>query len=405
MGRLRIGVIGLGARGETFARQLHHGTDRATLFGLCDLDAERAKCFVEYCGLNGVRCSSDPEAFLAEPEMDGVIVTTPDFTHLDVARLAFRAHKHVYLEKPLEVTAERCREIIRLHRASRGVAFVGFNMRADAARAKAHEILRSGALGQLIHIAGLEELSVPHGAAFTRRFHRFKRQSGGLLNTKCSHDLDLLQWYVGHEHRVRRVVSFGGRNVFLSSKAPARTCPECPPATYRACAYKDRAGFVFPIHGPQPLHKRGQSETYGGSLCAYNAENELVDNQTVLLEWDHGVRGNFNLQLFQQQGHREINVWGELGKLRVEATGPRQVELSLSHTGEVTRCQFPETQGGHGGTDPLMLDRFLDAIERNSPGDSNLEAGLATTLVAEKALESMETGRVVEIEEGEYVAL
>jgi predicted dehydrogenase len=400
----RLGVIGLGARGEAFARQLHAGLGRAELFGLCDTDADRTARFLDYCGLKGVSCFADPEEFLAQPGLDGVIVTTPDFTHLDVARLAFRAHKHAYIEKPLEVTAKRCREIMRLHRASRGVAFIGFNMRAEATRARALEILRSGVLGQIVHIEGLEELGVAHGAAFMRRFHRLKRQSGGLLNTKCCHDLDLLQWYIGHEHRVRRVASFGGRSIFLPGKAPAKTCPECPPATYRACPYKDAPGFVFPIHGPQPFHKTRQAETYGGPLCVYNPENELVDNQTVILEWDHGVRGSFNLQLFQREGHREINVWGEKGKLRVEAAGPRQIEVILSWTGEVTRHQLPEARGGHEGTDPLMLGRFLDAIERGSAGDSGLEAGLAATLVAEKALESLESGRVVKIAAEEYAA-
>ncbi len=398
----KIGVIGLGARAETFTRQLYEAkNERAQLFGVCDIDADRMEKYIRYCGYEKVLTFTDPEEFLNQPGMDAVIITTPDFTHLEVAGMAFKAGKHAYLEKPLDVTAEKCREIMRLHASSGVVAYVGFNLRACRMRMKAREIIRNNIIGKVIHIEGLEQLSQAHGASFMRRFHRKHSQSGGLLNTKCSHDMDILQWLVGHEHKVAKVASFGGVSVFDPAKSPAKFCHECPEEISAGCPYKDKPGFVFPVGGEKPIHKTADLKTYGGDLCVYNREKELIDNQTVILEWDNGVRGNFNLQLFQNKGKREMKVWGEKGLLEIEIGG-KQLAVTLSGTGEIIEYDFPPLSGGHGGTDSSMIGRFISAMDKNGEEDSCLSAGLAATLVAEKANESMKTGKVVAISPEEY---
>lgn len=398
----KIGVVGLGARAETFTRQLYTGQNkRAQLFGLCDIDPDRMKKYMEYCGHENVRTFTNTEEFMNQPDMDAVIITTPDFTHVDVAKMAFKAGKHVYLEKPIAVTAEKCREIMRAHASSGVAAYVGFNLRASRIYAKARQILRSNVIGKVIHIQAQEQLSQAHGASFMRRFHRKRAQSGGILNHKCCHDLDIMQWLIGHEHKVAKVASFGGVSVFDPAKSPAKFCHECPRKIYHECPYKDKAGFVFPVRGEKPIHKTVELNTYGGDLCVYNREKELIDNQTLILEWDNGVRGNFNLQLFQNKGKRELKVWGEKGLLEAEIVD-KQLAVTLSDTGEVIEYKFPHLTGGHGGVDPFMLSRFIAAIDNNGEDESCLSAGLAATMVAEKADESMETGKVVTISPKEY---
>ena len=401
MKRYRIGVIGAGARGESFARSLYAGSDRAGLFGLCDLDGDRLERFVAYCGLANARTFTDPAAFFAEPDLDAVIVTTPDFTHRDVAIQALRAGKDVYLEKPVAPTAAQCRDIIRVQRETGRLVFVGFNLRAAPASQRVKDILGSGLLGQILHVEGLEQLRAAHSASFMRRFHRKRSNTGGILNHKCCHDLDLILWSIGHQHRVVKVASFAGLNVFQPGKAPAKTCRECPPEVYRDCPYKDQAGFVFPVRGDQPIHHR-QADVYGADLCVYNDDKAIFDNQTVIFEWDHGVRGNFNLQLFQARGRRETRIWGERGQL---TAGDGQIRTVLSTSGDTIEHAIPSAgPGGHGGTDPKMLGRFVEAMDRRDPGDSGLAEGLAVTLLAEKAEQSALTGQVMAIAPGEYEA-
>jgi predicted dehydrogenase len=399
--KYRIGVIGAGARAEAFTKPLYEGTDRAELFGICDIDEDRLKKFVGFLGHEKARLFTDPREFFAQKEMDAVVVTVPEFAHKDVAIQAMNAGKHIYLEKAMARTGAECREIIQAHRASGVIAFLGFNLRAAVLYMKVREIVDSGVLGQIVHIAALEQLGQAHSASFMRRFHRRRKNSGGFLNTKCSHDMDILQWMVGHKHRVRRVASFGGLNVFLPKKAPAKFCHECPRDIYNKCPYKDQPGFVFPCFGPAPIHKTRDLDVYGGDLCVYNDDKDLIDNQTVIMEWDNGVRGNFNLQLFQHEGLRSIRIFGEDGLLEA-STSLDAVKVTRSTSGEVISHGLAHRKGGHGGADPMMLGRFIDAIESGGKTDSGLAQGLAATLLAEKADESMMTGKVVEIKPEEF---
>jgi len=398
--RYRIGLIGAGARGETFARQLYKGTDQLELFGVCDIDEDRLAKFCDFCGLSGARRFTNPDEMLRDPTLDAVIVSTPEFTHAAVASAALRAGKHVYLEKPVAQNVADSHRILEATRGSDATLYVGFNMRAGRARQKLKEIVDSGVLGQIVYIEGLEQLSREHGASFMRRFHRHSKNSGGMMNTKCCHDLDQLLWLVGHNNRVARVASFGGCNVFTPNKKPAETCDKCPKEIYDKCAYKAAAGFVFPVSANTSIHHRDRA-FYGGELCVYTDDKDLVDNQTVIIEWANGVRGSMNLQMFANEGVRRTRIFGEFGQAFYTSQGD-MVGLTMADTGKTEEFTFPKLPGGHGGTDPLMLQRFIAAIERGDPGDSGIEQGLAATLLANKADEARLTRRVVEITAEDY---
>jgi len=395
----RVGVIGLGSRAEGFVRQLHAGLPRGRLVAVCEIDEDRLRRFSDHCGLAGVPATTDPEAFFAREDMDAVVITTPDFTHAEMGLRAIAAGKHFYLEKPMDVTPERCRDLLRAHRSSRVRAFVGFNMRVIACYARAKAIVDSGLLGPLVHVAGMEQLDVAHSASFMRRYHRHRARSGGFLNTKSCHDLDFMNWCVGLEHKVVRVASFGGLNVFTPDKAPARRCRECPADIRRACRYRDKPGYVFSGGAKEPPPKVLDPEIYGGDLCVYTDDKSIIDNQTLIMEWDHGVRGNFNLELFQARERRTTQVWGENGVLELDGETIRVVR---SPGGEVIDERPAAADGAHGGADQYMMDLFFDAIERDAEPESGLAAGLAATLVALKAEEAMLARKVVEIAPEEY---
>jgi predicted dehydrogenase len=397
----RIGLIGAGARGETFARQLSQGTERAELFGVCDIDEDRLNKFCDYCGLGDAKRCTDTLAFVNEPGLDAVIITVPEFAHKDVAVAAMKAGKHVYIEKPLAHTLEDCREIIRANRQTRTVAYVGFNRRADAACQELKSLIAGGAVGQVIHISGLDQLKREHGASFMRRFHRKSKNTGGMMNHKCSHDLDIMLWVIGHEHKARKIASFGGTNIFTPDKQPAKCCRECPPQIAEACPYKFQPGYVFPITSKDPLCHR-DSETYGGDLCVYNPDKDIVDNQAVIIEFDNGVRADFRLEMFQAEGRCQIIVWGEKGMVEM-SSHPEQSVRVISSVGHTTCYDFPKNVGLHGGTDAMMIARFVEAMDKGAAHESGLADGLAAAIVGLKADESRLTGRVIEISPEEYI--
>lgn len=405
--RYQIGLIGTGARGETFARQLHEGMPRAALFGVCDIDADRLGKFADYLQLKNTRTWTDPDEFFKQPELDGVIITTPEFTHAEVAMKAMAHGKHIYLEKPIAHTIEASQAILEANRKSKVAAVVGFNLRATPLRQKLKAIIQSGVLGQIVQIDGIEQLSQAHGASFMRRFHRKTAHTGGLLNHKCSHDLDILSWLIGHEHHVTRLASFGGTNVFTPQKKPAEHCSQCPADIWRSCAYKAQPGSVFPITAASPMYHQNQ-QVYGGDLCVYSDDKDIVDNQTVILEWDHGVRGTFQLSLFQHRGGRRNRVVGEKGYAELNevelptSTDRGYLRVVDSDTGDTIEHRAAPRSGGHGGADASMIDRFLDVIEGRGVQDSGLREGHVASVLAIKAEEARRSGTVVNIPRGIY---
>jgi predicted dehydrogenase len=396
--RYKIGVIGLGARGETFARTLYKGTPRTELFALCDIDADRMEKFCDFCELKDAARFTDPAEFFAQKGMDAVIITTPDFTHRDVALQAIAAGKPFYLEKPMDVTVERSRDILRAARAANVPSFMGFNMRLGAGYIRIKECLESGMLGQILHIEGLEHVGVAHGASFMRRYHRYRAQSGGFLNTKSSHDMDMMQWLIGHQNKLKRVAAFGGCNVFVPQKAPAKYCHECE--RLETCPYVDRAGFVFPVGGKDPIHHRNE-KIYGGDLCVYTDDKDIIDNMTVIFEWDSGIRGNFNLQLFNppEGVGRMIKIFGEKGTLEY---GGGKIVIRQAPSGNLIEITPKGYQTVHGKGDPQMIGLFIDAIEGRCDPTMRLEAGLSASILALKAEEAMISGKVLEIDPALY---
>ena len=108
------------------------------------------------------------------------------------------------------------------------------------------------------------------------------------------------------------------------------------------------------------------------------------------MEWDNGIRGNFNLQMFQHFGRRQICIWGEEGYVEFNTWPEDSIRVVSSNTGEIIEHRFAPAKSGHGGSDGKMIGRFVEAIESSGKRGardetSGLSAGLAATLVAERA--------------------
>lgn len=97
----------------------------------------------------GVRIVSSVEELLAQPEIDLVVITTPNDTHYPLAKLAIEAGKHVVVDKPMCETAAQAQDLLHLARASGKVFSVFHNRRWDGDYRTVCEIVRQGLLGNL----------------------------------------------------------------------------------------------------------------------------------------------------------------------------------------------------------------------------------------------------------------
>ena len=141
-------IIGCGLVGRKRLDSLRPGQ----LVVACDLDQRRAQSFVNTAGSGKVTTKVD-EA-VSDPEVDAVVVSTPNGSLARIASLAIRAGKHVLVEKPAAISARQITELIELARHSSSCVRVGYNHRYHPALQKARELVDTGAIGPLMFIRG-----------------------------------------------------------------------------------------------------------------------------------------------------------------------------------------------------------------------------------------------------------
>lgn len=168
---------------------------RAELVGLVDVDPGRAMAFSYSHG--GVRWTADLDTALGWPEVDAVIVCTPNMTHASIAEQVVRAGKHLLVEKPLATTVADARQ------AARRFADAGLTLAAahthrcyDYGMA-VKDAIDEGVVGQplLARLAILGSWIWPDWRAWVLD----PAKSGGHSLHNGVHLLDLATWWLGDE--------------------------------------------------------------------------------------------------------------------------------------------------------------------------------------------------------------
>ena len=137
------------------------------------------------------------EAACNDPAVDGLIIATPNYTHIDVLEVATRSGKHIFLEKPMATTLTDAAKIVRMTQAYPAVLQVGLQYRYKAVYVEAiHEALERKSIGEVKTIHLLE-----HRIPFldkVKQWNKFERYSGGTLVEKCCHYFDLINLFAGY---------------------------------------------------------------------------------------------------------------------------------------------------------------------------------------------------------------
>ena len=191
--RKRLCMVGAGRVGRLHTRNTtDHVGHRAEVVVVVDPNVELAtELAVEY-GVDRV-CASLEEA-LTDDGLDGVVITTPTFTHRDLAVIALDAGLAVHLEKPMAMNIAECRAIsTAAQRAGRPVQ-LGFMRRFDQGFIDAAALLRSGEIGAPMIIK-----SLTHGPGLPPAWANDIRTSNGMIAEVNSHDMDTVCWFADSE--------------------------------------------------------------------------------------------------------------------------------------------------------------------------------------------------------------
>ncbi|WP_164101345.1 Gfo/Idh/MocA family protein [Candidatus Laterigemmans baculatus] len=200
---LRFGIVGCGMIANFHARALHDAAG-AELVGCYSRSQESA---AKFAAEHGCRTFDSLEAMLADPEIDAVAICTPSGAHLDPAVAAAAAGKHVMVEKPLEITPERCDAIIEACDAAKvklGVTFQSRFHRSSQLLKGAVEANRFGriTLGDA-YVKWFRSQEYYDSGAWRGTW---KLDGGGALMNQAIHTVDLLLWVMGPVAEVSAMV-------------------------------------------------------------------------------------------------------------------------------------------------------------------------------------------------------
>jgi myo-inositol 2-dehydrogenase/D-chiro-inositol 1-dehydrogenase/scyllo-inositol 2-dehydrogenase (NAD+) len=189
---LRVCLVGAGRAGRVHARSLSGRVPGGILAAVVEPDAERRATLVAEFGLAAGFATL--EAALDGARFDAVVITTPTFTHRDLAVMAAEAGRHVFCEKPMALTLAECDAMIAAAARAGVVLQIGFMRRFDPDFALAEARIRAGEIGRPMVIK-----SLTHGPGLPPPWACDLRTSNGMLAEVNSHDWDCVRWLAGAE--------------------------------------------------------------------------------------------------------------------------------------------------------------------------------------------------------------
>jgi len=391
MERVNVGIVGTGARGVfAFAKPLSENyADRVKIVALCDRNERRLGIAKGMVG-GDVSTFTDYDAFLGQNDLDAVIVTTPDYTHADLAIRALDAGKHVFCEKPMATKAEDCHRMIVAAERSTGTLQVGLNLRYTQIAQQLIGILRAGDIGDVRMATAIETLE---GASHFSRWHRKREFSGGILLQKGTHTLDLLNWIL--DSTPAKVAGFGGRDVFKARE-------ECRDWRCKTCGEKDTCPYFRDVaQGAGGLYAEFyfEAEKFDGYIvdrCVFDPEADILDNAIALIQYEKDRRAAYTLSLFGAEHDRKFTIIGTEGKIDA-SFAKREIVIYKRGNEDVVKHNLETDTGGHGGGDRRIIDDWLDLMRTGRRPLADAQAGMWSVLVGLAAEESIEKGQPTDV--------
>ncbi len=182
---MRILLVGAGRAGANHASHLAPGE----IAGVFDTDAEAARALAER---HGTRAYATLEDGLEGA--DAVVISTPTFTHRELAVAAAQAGRHVLCEKPMALDEAECQAMIAAARDAGVVLQIGFMRRFQPEFAEARRRIGAGDIGEPMVLK-----SLTRGPGLPPAWAWDIERSNGMLAEVNSHDFDSVRWLAGSD--------------------------------------------------------------------------------------------------------------------------------------------------------------------------------------------------------------
>jgi len=417
---IRVIIIGAGNRGLRYNQHMAEMKEHYQVVAVADPDPAHRKIVQDIWGFSEDACYSGWEEILAQPKMaDLAVLSTVDNMHYIPALKAIDLGYNLLLEKPVAQTPEECADIARAA-SEKGVSIlVGHVLRYTPFYGRIKDLLRENAIGQVVSAELVEGVgNVHYGHSYVRgNWHRLE-DSTPMLLAKCCHDLDIIQWLL--DKPCKRVQSFGCLTHFTAENAPEGApvrcadggCPKADTCPYNCIKqYVDdktnrrRKIITTGIAATdQPTDEEVMTSlrTTHYGLCVYHSDNNVVDHQTVNMEFDGGITATLNMNAFNKGG-RYIRLFGTEGELYANMKDEQITIYTFSddNTRYVSVLKTEESiNGGHGGGDEGIIKELHEYMSGSYTGyrAADIHVSVKNHLIGFAAEESRNTGTVVDLD-------
>ncbi len=298
MDKLKIAIIGLGNIGLSHAKHILSGEVQGMeLAAVCARSKEKAKI------LDGIPFYQDYHQLLNDCVADAVLITTPHYSHPEIAIEAFQKGCHVLCEKPSGVYTKAVRQMNEAAKKSGKVFSLMLNQRTDSLYQKVKNLIDEGAIGTPHRLVWILTDWYRTQAYYDSCSWRgtWAGEGGGVLMNQGIHQLDLWQWFMG---------------------MPKSISAHCPTGKF------------------------------------HNIEVE--DEATVFAKYENGATATFIITTGEYPGTNRLEIAGDKGKIVVEDNTLRLTRLETPTTESIFASNYVNTQAA--ATMPAQTEehRFAD---------------------------------------------
>lgn len=382
-------LIGAGLRGTIYSNEMFKLKDKFKVIGVAEPIENRRKFIKKKHSISDDMCFNSWQEILSKPKIaDIAMICTMDDMHYEPAMKAIELGYNILVEKPIAPTAKECADIL-LAAEKKGVkVLVCHVLRYTPFFKKIKQIVMDGTIGDIMSITHVEGVGNIHQShSYVRGNWHSEKETTPMLLAKCCHDLDILQWLL--DEPCEKIQSFGKLTYFTPQYAPEgapKRCIDggCPiedtcPYNCRKLYYESKDNDWF-----RPACTRGIAKediptddevmtalkTTDFGLCVFHANNDVVDHQTVNMQFKSGANVTLSMNAFNHGG-RYIRIFGTKGELFAHMNAKKidvytfedkkHTEIPVLSTGE-------SILGGHGGGDAGLIYELYDYLNGNYKG-------------------------------------
>lgn len=416
--------VGVGGRARFFYEAIAETyRETAELTAFCDINKVRMeyanKILTEKYGYPTLKHYGidEFEKMIEEQKPDYVIVTSIDRTHHKYITKAMELGCNVISEKPMTTDEVKCQQILDAVKETGKNLRVTFNYRYAPHNSKVKELIMNDTIGQVTQVHFEWFLNTSHGADYFRRWHRDKRNSGGLLVHKSTHHFDLVNFWLDTDPE--KVFAFGDLMFYGRENAENRGITKFYSRAHGSENAKEDP-FALIMQGNEQLEnlylKAEEEDGYIRDQSVFGDGISIEDTMNVLVKYKNGAFMSYSLNAYSPMEGFKVSFTGTKGRMEVNvieavyvnAQGDSKNEGVVKGSSIIVYPMFAEAyevpiekaKGGHGGGDPLLLNDLFGTPtpDRLNRAASHID-GAKSILTGIAANKSIATGMPVNIKD------